>query len=117
MYIYNKIILFLILFLIFLIFYLFFYTDKLNYNLIIIISKKVTIPMYEKYKKELGSDIIFISDEKPEIKRNNIFFYKTKDVINSGFTNMHSKYLCTSWDKSLYHISLNNKYNSKPLKF
>ena len=72
---------------------LFFVTYKIKSNntQIIIISKQVTPNMYNKYHSIFGNSIIFISDIKPLINKKSIFYYDTSDVVNKGFTNMHSK--------------------------
>lgn len=71
-------------------------------NKYFVLSKKVNVNMYNKYKKIL-TDVIFISDTYPDILNDDIIYYpNNQNLINLGYCNMHSHIKITSWDKVFY---------------
>lgn len=75
---------------------------------IIILCKKTNQNLYDTYMRLFpNQNVIFISDEKPLIKRSNIFHYEN----HPEFYGMHSKIKHTSWDKAFYHLSKNNNHD------
>ena len=76
-----------------------------NINLFFIIAKKVTQNMYDKYSNLNLGDIVFISDQKPEIERKNIFYIDDDISFKNGFYGMHDKIKITSWDKVFYYLT------------
>lgn len=93
--------------------YFFNYDKK---DIVIIISRKVTFNMYRKYSSIIKNNtLFFISDKPSEVKADNIISFDNKELINNGFTNMHSKYKVSAWDKSIYFIkqifNKNDNYN------
>jgi hypothetical protein len=77
-------------------------------NCFIIISKKVTKNMYSKYHKVITDNLYFISDENPDINKDNIIHYDSTLMTQKGYTNMHSTIKVTSWDKVFYFIENSN---------
>lgn len=74
----------------------------------IILCKKTNQKLYNTYMNLFpDQNVIFISDEKPAIVKNNIFHYDDHDE----FYGMHSKIKHTSWDKAFYHLSKHNNHD------
>lgn len=86
-----------------------YFTNKSN--CVLIISKKVTLNMYNMYSRVINKNLFFISDKPPEIKRDNIFYYDNKLMNMKGFNNMHNIIQNTSWDKVFYHLQKNLNYD------
>ena len=76
-------------------------------NIIIIMCKKVTKNLYDKYSLIGLKDIIFISDKIPDINSKNIIYYDDNVCIENGFWGMHSSIKITSWDKAFYYLKMN----------
>ena len=75
---------------------------------IIILCKKANQQLYNAYMSRFpNQNIIFISDEIPVIKKDNVFHYKD----NPEFYGMHSRIKHTSWDKAFQHLSENNNHD------
>ena len=83
----------------------------LSNNLFVIICRTVTPNLYYKYSKLELQNIIFISDNKPELIKPNIIYYDNSVLIKSGFTGMHSKIKITSWDKAFYYLKNKMHYD------
>ena len=79
-------------------------------NCFIVISKDVTENMYNSYSNVIKTNLVFISDKKPNLNYDNIIYYDSKIVKDAGFTNLHSKVNVTSWDKALFYISKSNLF-------
>ena len=88
------------------------YENNQDNNLFIIISKKVTSNMYNKYSELPMNNIIFISDQKPEIEKKNIYYFENNVCIKAGFFGMHDFIEITSWDKVFYYLkNYSKKYD------
>lgn len=79
-----------------------------NDTLFLVISTKVTANMYRKYSDIIPNNLVFISDNNPDITNSNIYTYTNELMKQKGFTNLHSKHDITSWDKAIYHLSLHH---------
>ena len=77
-------------------------------NYYIILCKNVTSNLYNNYTDILLQNIIFISDEKPQYIKKNIFYYDNETMNNNRFYGMHSSIKITAWDKAFYYLK-NNK--------
>jgi len=74
-------------------------------DLFIVISTQVTENMHKHFSKISDKNLIFISDKEPLAHDDNIFCYTDNtELIDQGFTGMHSKHKITAWDKAFYHI-------------
>jgi len=86
--------------------------NQTNDTLFLVISTKITSNMYRKYSEVIPNNLVFISDNTPDITTSNIYTYPNDLMKQKGFSNLHSRIAITSWDKAIYHLSL-HKQNYK----
>ena len=77
-------------------------------DIYIIICRKVTKNICNKYSFKGIKNIVFISDTKPDFTQHNVIYYDNNTMINNGFWGMHSEIKITSWDKAFFYLKLHH---------
>jgi hypothetical protein len=72
-----------------------------------ILTRNIDKNMINVYNN-LIPQIKFISDDKPTIIDDTIFYYDDSIIEKQKFLSMHSKIKITAWDKMIYHLSKKN---------
>lgn len=80
-------------------------------TLCIILCREINNKLYNTYTENITDyPIIFITDTKPLLNKNNIIYYPTNECLNQGYKTMTDIKLCLAWDKAMKYLCKNNNY-------
>lgn len=78
-------------------------------NLVVITGRKITQKMYNAYSKIIQNDLLFVSDDPPELNKVNIYHISDKIAKDAGFIYSGLHDVPLALDKALYYLKYINK--------